>query len=84
MFLFTQIQLYDHPSVFGVTELLIAIAAEFSVCLCYIAAQRLLKLLRNAAPRDHIAPAGVPHRVFASVDKSLKHMSRNKILSTRK
>ena len=84
MLLFAQMQLHDHPSVFGVAEFLIAIAAEFSVCLCYIAAQRLLKLLRDAASRDHIAPAGVPHRVFASVDKSLKRMSRNKILGTRK
>ena len=61
MLLFTQLQLHDHPSVFGIVELLIAIAAELSVRLCHIAAQRLLKLLQNAAPRDHIAPAGVPH-----------------------
>ena len=60
MFRFTQIQLHDHPSVFGIAEIFIAIAAELSVRLCYIAAQRLLKLLRNAAPRDHIAPTGVP------------------------
>ena len=34
MLLFAQIQLHDHPSVFGVAEFLIAIAAEFSVRLC--------------------------------------------------
>jgi hypothetical protein len=38
MFLFTQIQLHDHPSVFGIAEVLFAIAAELSVCLCHIAA----------------------------------------------
>ena len=42
MFLFAQIQLHDHSSVFGVAEVLFAIAAELSVCLCHIAAQRLL------------------------------------------
>ena len=41
MFLLTQIQLHDHPSVFGIAEVLFAIAAKFSVCLCHIAAQRL-------------------------------------------
>ena len=61
MFLFAQIQLHDHPSVFGVAEFLFAIAAELSVCLCHIAAQWLLKFLRDAAPRDHIAHAGVPY-----------------------
>ena len=61
MSLFTQIQLHDHSSVFGVAEVLFAIAAELSVCLCHIAAQRLLKLLRDAAPRNHIAHAGVPY-----------------------
>ena len=61
MFLLTQIQLHDHPSIFGVAEVLFAIAAKFSVCLRHIAAQRLLKLLRDAAPRDHIAHAGIPH-----------------------
>ena len=61
MFLLAQIQLHDHSSVFGVAEFLFAIAAELSVCLCRIAAQRLLKLLRDAAPRDHIAHAGVPY-----------------------
>ena len=55
MFLLAQIQLHDHPSVFGVAETLFAIAAELSVCLCHIAVQRLLELLRDAAPRDHIA-----------------------------
>lgn len=50
--LFTKIQLHDHSSVFGVAEGLFAIAAELSVCLCHIPAQRLLKLLRDAAPRD--------------------------------
>ena len=61
MFLFTQIQLHDHPSVFGIAEVLFAIATELSVCLCHIAAQRLLELLWDAAPRDHIAHAGVPY-----------------------
>ena len=61
MLLFTQIQLYDHPSVFGIAEHFIAITAELSVCLCHIAAQRLLEFLWDAAPQDHIAPAGVPH-----------------------
>ena len=61
MSLFTQIQLHDHSSVFGVAEVLFAIAAELSVCLCHIAAQRLLKFLRDAAPWNHIAPAGVPY-----------------------
>ena len=61
MFLLAQIQLHDHPSIFGVAEVLFAIAAKFSVCLRHIAAQRLLKLLRDAAPRDHIAHAGVPY-----------------------
>ena len=61
MFLLAQIQLHDHPSIFGVAELLFAIAAKFSVCLRHIAAQRLLKLLRDAAPRDHIAHASVPY-----------------------
>ena len=56
-----QIQLHDHSSVFGVAEFLFAIAAELSVCLCHIAAQRLLKLLQDAAPRDHIAHASVPY-----------------------
>ena len=84
MFLFAQIQLHDHSSVFGVAEVLFAIAAELSVCLCHITAQRLLKLLRDAAPRDHIAHAGVPYSVLASVDRSLNFMSRNKILGTRK
>ena len=42
MFLLAQIQLHDHSSVFGVAEFLFAIAAELSVCLCHIAAQRLL------------------------------------------
>lgn len=46
MFLLAQIQLHDHPSIFGVAEVLFAIAAELSVCLCHITAQRLLKLLR--------------------------------------
>ena len=61
MFLFAQIQLHDHSSVFGVAEVLFAIAAELSVCLCHITAQRLLKLLRDAAPRNDIAHAGIPH-----------------------
>ena len=61
MFLLAQIQLHDHSSVFGVAEFLFAIAAELSVRLCHIAAQRLLKLLRDAAPRNHIAHAGVPY-----------------------
>ena len=61
MFLLAQIQLHDHPSVFGIAEVLFAIAAELSVCLCHIAAQRLLKLLQDAAPRDHIAHASVPY-----------------------
>ena len=61
MFLLAQIQLHDHSSVFGVAEFLFAIAAELSVRMCHIAAQRLLKLLRDAAPRDHIARAGVPY-----------------------
>ena len=61
MLLLAQIQLHDHSSVFGIAELLFAIAAELSVCLCHIAAQRLLKLLRDAAPRNHIAHAGVPY-----------------------
>ena len=61
MFLLAQIQLHDHPSIFGVAEVLFAIAAKFSVCLRHIAAQRLLKLLRDAAPRNHIAYAGVPY-----------------------
>ena len=61
MFLLAQIQLHDHPSVFGIAEVLFAIAAKFSVCLCHIAAQRLLKLLHDAAPRDHIAHASVPY-----------------------
>ena len=61
MFLLAQIQLHDHSSVFGVAEVFFAIAAKFSVCLRHIAAQRLLKLLRDAAPRDHIAHAGVPY-----------------------
>ena len=46
MFLLAQIQLHYHPSIFGVAEVLFAIAAELSVCLCHKAAQRLLKLLR--------------------------------------
>lgn len=61
MFLLAQIQLHDHPSVFGIAEVLFAIAAELSVCLCHIAAQRLLKLLQDAAPRDHIAHVSVPY-----------------------
>ena len=61
MFLLAQIQLHDHPSIFGIAEVLFAIAAELSVCLCHIAEQRLLKLLRDAAPRNHIAHAGVPY-----------------------
>ena len=36
MLLFAQIQLHDHPSVFGIAELLIAITAELSVRLCHI------------------------------------------------
>ena len=36
MLLFAQIQLHDHPSVFGVAEILSAIAAELSICLCHI------------------------------------------------
>ena len=44
MLLFAQIQLHDHPSVFGVAEIFAAIAAEFSVCLCHIAAQRRREL----------------------------------------
>lgn len=69
MFLLAQIQLHDHPSVFGVAEVLFAIAAELSVCLCHIAAQRLLKLLRYAAPRDHIAHAGVQY--FVDIEAEL-------------
>ena len=61
MFLLAQIQLHGHPSVFGVAEVFFAIAAELSVCLCHIAAQRLLELLWDAVPRDHIAHAGIPH-----------------------
>ena len=61
MSLFTQIQLHDHSSVFGVAEVLFAIAAELSVRLCHIAAQRLLKLLRDAAPWNDIAHARIPH-----------------------
>ena len=61
MFLLAQIQLHDHSSVFGITEILFAIAAKLSVCLCHITAQRLLEFLRDAAPRDHIAHAGVPY-----------------------
>ena len=36
MFLFIQIQLHDHPSVFGVAKILFAIAAKLSVRLCHI------------------------------------------------
>ena len=36
MSLFAQIQLHDHPSVFCVAEILSAIAAELSICLCHI------------------------------------------------
>ena len=36
MLLFAQIQLHDHPSVFGISEFLIAIAAELSVRLYHI------------------------------------------------
>ena len=61
MFLLAQIQLHDHSSVFGVAEVLFAIAAELSVRLCHIAAQRLLKLLRDAAPWNDIAHARIPH-----------------------
>ena len=49
------------PDAVGIPEEQLRHAAELSVCLCHIAAQRLLKLLRDAAPRDHIAHAGVPH-----------------------
>ena len=35
MLLFAQIQLHDHPSVFGIAKLFIAITAEFSVRLCH-------------------------------------------------
>ena len=36
MFLLAQIQLHDHSSVFGIAEILFAIAAELSVCLYHI------------------------------------------------
>ena len=36
MLLFAQIQLHDHPSVFGIAKLFIAITAELSVRLCHI------------------------------------------------
>ncbi len=67
MFLLAQIQLHDHPSVFGVAEVLFAIAAELSVCLCHITAQRLLKLLRFFWLRGRVGfryPAQCPARVF--------------------
>ena len=36
MLLFAQIQLHDHPSVFGIAKLFIAITAELSVRPCHI------------------------------------------------
>lgn len=48
--LFTKIQFHDHPAAFTVAEFFLAVAAEFSFRFRYIAVQRFLQFLRDAAP----------------------------------
>ena len=59
--LFTKIQFHDHPAAFTVAEFFLAVAAELSFRFRYIAVQRFLQFLRDAAPRNDIAHAGIPH-----------------------
>ena len=59
--LFTKIQFHDHPAAFTVAEFFLAVAAELSFRFRYIAVQRFLQFLRNTAPRNHIAHAGILH-----------------------
>ena len=59
--LFTKIQFHDHPAAFAVAEFFLAVAAELSFRFRYVAVQRFLQFLRDAAPRNDIAHAGIPH-----------------------
>ena len=59
--LFTKIQFHDHPAAFTVAEFFLAVAAEFSFRFRYIAVQRFLQFLRDAAPWNDIAHARIPH-----------------------
>ena len=58
--LFTKIQFHDHPAAFTVAEFFLAVAAEFSFRFRYIAVQRFLQFLRDAAPWNDIAHARIP------------------------
>ena len=59
--LFTKIQFHDHPAAFTVAEFFLAVAAEFSFRFRYVAVQRFLQVFRDAAPRNDIAYARIPH-----------------------
>ena len=59
--LFTKIQFHDHPAAFTVAEFFLAVAAELSFRFRYIAVQRFLQVFRDAAPRNDIAHARIPH-----------------------
>lgn len=59
--LFTKIQFHDHPAAFTVAEFFLAVAAELSFHFRYIAVQRFLQFLRDAAPWNDIAHASIPH-----------------------
>ena len=59
--LFTKIQFHDHPAVFAVAEFFLAVAAELSFRFRYVAVQRFLQFLRDVAPWNDIAHAGILH-----------------------
>jgi len=61
LILFTKIQFHDYPAAFTVAEFFLAVAAELSFRFRYVAVQRFLQFLRDAAPWNDIAHAGIPH-----------------------
>ena len=74
LILFTKIQFHDYPAAFTVAEFFLAVAAELSFRFRYIAVQRFLQFLRDAAPWNDIAHARIPHihdaaRSLSSSDK---------------
>ena len=56
-----KIQFHDHPAVFAVAEFFLAVAAELSLRFRYIAVQRFLQFLRDAALWNDTAHARIPH-----------------------
>lgn len=50
-----KIQFHDYPAAFTVAEFFLAVAAELSFRFRYIAVQRFLQFLRDAAPRNDIS-----------------------------